>query len=362
METREADERLGKLNIKKIDDYLYSAEYDDYDYGYASDRMAMLFAAGGCAAVRNGDFRGRNYDWTFDEQAYFVIKTPAKNGRHAVLGMAGTIAQLTAESVSSGKWMDEYMSLPFATLDGVNDAGVICNILVVPCGEAGLTTGSNPEGEDLFAGMVNRYVLDYAGSVDEALELLRKRNIYMPHNSMMNQEFHWMISDPEKTVVVEFVNNEMTVVEDEKIATNFYLYNYDKTGKTVQRVPEGIERYRIIRDGYDTTGTREGMMDMLRRIRFSKAYDLGTVPFWYSEYCEGDLDSSGFGEDDISDGDFSRAGAYGDAIRKGIAKFANGRNGNTWITVFSAVYDMKNLTLDVCSQERDAVYSFSLNG
>lgn len=315
---------------------------------------------GGCAAIRNGNFGGRNYDWGYDDQAYFVIKTPAKDDRHAVLGVCGSFPNLTMDFVDSGEWSDDYTQLAFATLDGVNDAGLVCNILVVPSGQEGLTTGSNPGKEDLCASMVNRYVLDYAGNVDEAIELLKNRNIYMPHSDYMDQEFHWMISDPERTVMEEFINNEMVVLEDEKIATNFYLVTYDKTEKTIQKVPEGIERYHLIQAGYDTTSTKEGMMKMLQSIHFSQAYDLNTVPFWYSEYLEGDLDSSMFGEDDLSDGDLTKAGGLAEAIQAGLDKWAKGRNNHTWITVYSAVYDMKNLTLTLTAQEKPEVYEYSL--
>lgn len=352
---------LKSMNVQKVEDYLYTATVEDYDYDYGKEYAAKMFKSdGGCAAIRNGDFRGRNYDWTYDDQAYFVLYTPAKEDRHAVLGVSGSINTLTADVVDSGEWDEGYRSLPFALLDGVNDAGVISNILVVPSGEAGLTTGSNPDGEELCASMLNRYVLDYAGNVDEAVELIKGRNVYMPHNDVMDREFHWMISDPERTVMIEFVDNEMVVVEDQEIATNFYLYNFDKTETTLPRVPEGIERYDIIKAGYDTTGTAEGMMKMLQSINYSQCYDLKTVPFWYSEYCEGDLDGSMFGEPDISDGDLSNAGGFADVITQAQEKWSKGRNNDTWITVFSAVYDMKNLSLQIVAQENTDVHEFSM--
>ena len=363
-ETGKADdhsEALERMNIQKVEDYLYTITVEEYDYAFGREESAKLFKSGGCAAIRNGSLRGRNYDWTYDDQAYFVIYTPAKEGRHAVLGVAGSVDPLTAEAVDSGAWNDGYKSLVFATLDGMNDAGVISNILVVPSGEAGLTTGSNPEGEDLFAGTVNRYVLDYAGNVDEAIALLRERNIYMPQNERMDQEFHWMISDRERTVVIEFVNNEMVVLEGEKIATNFYLYDFDHTEKTLPRIPEGIERYNIIKSRYASTATAEGMMKMLQRINYSNTYSVANVPFWYSEYCKGDLDGSGFGEPDLSDGDLTKAGVFADTIEEGLTNWSFGRNHNTWITVYSAVYDMENLTLHIAAQERDAVHVFAMS-
>ena len=356
------DKLIDSMNIEKVEDYLYTVTLEDYDYDYALERFEYLFKAdGGCAAIRNGDFRGRNYDWTYDDQAYFVIYTPAKENRHAVLGVAGSISSLTADVVDSGEWSDGYKSLAFATLDGVNDAGLVCNILVVPSGEAGLTFGSNPEAEDLPAAMVNRYVLDYAGSVEEAIELLKNRNIYMPHTDVMDQEFHWMISDRDRTVIIEFVDNEMKVLEDEKIATNFYLYNFDKSEETLPRIPEGIERYHIIKDGYESTATEEGMMKMLQSINYSQCYDLNTVPFWYSEYSGGELDASKFGDPDISDSDLSRAGGYSEAISNGLENWSKGRNNNTWITVYSAVYDMNNRTLSIATQENTDIHKYSLD-
>ena len=355
------EELLKSMNITKVEDYLYTITMEDYDYDYALQRFETLFkAAGGCAAIQNGELRGRNYDWTYDDQAYFVIYTPAKENRHAVLGVAGSVAALTAETVDSGEWSEGYRSLAFATLDGVNDAGVACNILVVPSGEAGITSGSNPGAEDLPAVMLNRYVLDYAGSVEEAIELLANRNVYMPHTQAMDQEFHWMISDAERTVVVEFVNNEMVVLEDEKIATNFYLYNFDHSGETLPRIPEGIERYRLIEAGYESTATESGMMAMLQSLNYSQCYDLQTVPFWYSEYSGGSLDSTNFGDPDLSDGDLSKAGAYQEIITKGLDHWSKGRNNNTWITVFSSVYNLKELTLSIVTQENTTVHSYSM--
>ncbi|MBO2516890.1 MAG: hypothetical protein CW338_06375 [Clostridiales bacterium] len=358
---------MDSLKLRKIEDYLYLVTVPDYDYQSGIDKARELFMpAGGCAAIQNGGLRGRNYDWTYDDQAYFVIYTPADGaqGRHAVLGISGSIKELTKDVVESGEWNSAYRSLPFATLDGINDAGLICNILVVPSGAHGYTTGSNPGMPELSASMVNRYVLDFASTVDEAIELLRGRNIYMPHTAYMDQEFHWMISDRERTVMIEFIDNEMVVLEDERISTNFYLFDFDKTRETVQEVPEGIERYDIIAAGYDTTGTREGMMDMLMSIFYSKTYSLDTVPFWYSEYASvKGLHSGDFGAPDLSGGDLSLAGSCRADVEKALASWAKGRGAenNTWISVYSAVYDMDGLELELVFQEnRGRKYIFSM--
>ena len=376
------DEGLRNLHLEKVEDYLYTVDFTDYEEIYAdelSDDFETYFAnlftekgyvAGGCAGVTNGAIRGRNYDWTYDDMAYFVVKTSANKGRHATLGVSGSIIQLTKDTVESGTWNDAYEMLPFITLDGVNDAGVCCQILVVPTAEGEVTTGTNPDGTDLFALMVTRYVLDYAGSVDEAVALLQDRNIYMPHiEGGMVQEFHWMISDAEKCVVVECVDNKLSVLEDERIVTNFYLTDFDKAQETLPEYPEGIERYNYLVEHFDEGATTEGMMGLLQAINYSNCYDTSVVPFWYSEYCGitekyGSLNSSNMGDPDLSDGDLSKAGAYQTFIENSIQAFNTGRakagESDAWITVFSSVYDTENLTLDICVQEGTEVHSYSL--
>lgn len=175
----------------------------------------ILNTVGGfCSAVRSGNYFGRNYDWYYNEQVSFVVYTPAKNGKHAVLGMAQGTKDLTQEFVESGVYSKSYDIVPFILQDGINDAGLICEINVCPTGDKGLTKGTNNEGDDLCALMIPRFVLDNAASVDEAKQLLESRNIYCPDNSGFTQEFHFMLADASKTAVVEFVENKLTLLKN----------------------------------------------------------------------------------------------------------------------------------------------------
>lgn len=154
-------------NIRKVADYLYEVWYDslDYDYGfkvYAED-FAIPARAAQCSAVRKGNFYGRNFDWVFNEQAEFIVHTPSKCGRYATLGTASAVGNLTNASVASREFNQYYRFLPFKTVDGINEKGLVINSNVVPTGDKGYNAVAYPTGETLLTispRMIPRYVLD----------------------------------------------------------------------------------------------------------------------------------------------------------------------------------------------------------
>ena len=48
----------------------------------------------------------------------------------------------------------------------------------------------------------------------------------------------------------------------------------------------GVERYEILKAGYDSANTMEGMWELLKKVQFSQAYKESTEPFWCSEYYD----------------------------------------------------------------------------
>ncbi|MFQ6739118.1 MAG: carcinine hydrolase/isopenicillin-N N-acyltransferase family protein, partial [Alphaproteobacteria bacterium] len=268
-DNKSANEQYMKdLKLSKVTDYFYEVYYDDYEYEFAEvyNRKTNNPNLGACSSVRNGNFHGRNYDWYYDENVEFIVHTSAKDGRHASVGLATMVPGTSAEFVDSGLYTGGYQILPFRVVDGINDAGVAININVVPFGDMTPTTGTNPDGDNMYFVTAIRYVLDYADSVDSAIELLKSKNLYAMNNGEKHEEGHFMISDKDKTVVVEFVNNEIIVVENANIMTNFYL-SVDKTPHSA-----GLERFDILRDNYGMASTRDGMMSLLKKVWYSLAY------------------------------------------------------------------------------------------
>lgn len=71
--------------------YLYEVEYNDYDYSVAKswkfdDDLPMT----GCSTCRHGNLIGRNFDWYFDNNAEFIVRS-SKPDCNMVLGVAGSL-------------------------------------------------------------------------------------------------------------------------------------------------------------------------------------------------------------------------------------------------------------------------------
>lgn len=352
--------------IDKVTDYLYEITIDEYDEDYAQETLSNIFGA--CSEVRNGNIIGRNYDWYYSNNVEFVVRVPAKGSRHESIGVSSvnvTQAEMTAE-----QYNEKLKLIPYETLDGVNDCGVYCGTNVVPVGDKGYTTGTNKKGKDLPNISIVRFVLDNATSAKHAIQLLKDRNIYAVKYDNQLIELHCLIADAEDTFIVEFVNNEMVVLpytNKKAIMTNFYQSDWNgqikakwlgdtddgirATGLTDHA--EGLERYLILQDKIDDITSIDSAKTVMKDVLFTKAYDLDTDPFWYSELT---------GARNLTI--YNTALEYAPVVTAFIEMYQNRDRNNpvTWQTVHSSAYDIANRILKVSVQEADTVYMYSLGG
>ena len=142
-------------------------------------------------------------------------------------------------SVEKGLDKKQLDILPWGMFDGINDAGLFCNMNVTPYADGGDNPGTNPGKPDLYSSFLVRALLDNCGSVDEAIEYINNHNIIGKNMGGFN--LHFMIGDPEKNVVVEFINNQ-PVVKEQYIMTNYYVNMDHKTPAA-----DGVERYDILK-------------------------------------------------------------------------------------------------------------------
>ena len=158
----------------------------------------------------------------------------------------------------------------------------------------------------------------------------------------MEEEVHFMIADKNETVIVEFINNKLKLIKNEKIMTNFYL----STPLTLHS--HGIERYNILKKNYNISKNEDGMFKLMKKVFHSKLYN--SNPFWYSEYYYGNLTKN------------TPKTKFNDIIKKEKDKYKNRkRNRETWFTTHTAVYNIKNKTLSLLVQEDDSKkYEFDL--
>lgn len=336
-------------SISKVTDYLYETTISNLDYDFAREYFKARYKWNlwACSSIRNWNFIWRNYDRYYDESPEFIIHIPAAEDRHASINIA--VSRIKDELVQQWLSEEELKILPFMTTDWINDAWVAININVVPTWDMGYTTWTNPEGEDRSAINIVRYILDYADSVDNAIELLQWLNIYAPMTETFTQEVHFMISDPNKTVIVEFINNQLVVIEN-NIMTNYYL------ATELTSHANGIERYNLLNEQYQLWETKGWMIELMKKVWYTNLYNPETNPFRYSEYYMNRWEDSYW--DLTIDSEHEDLAQL---IKNSNEKFINReRNWIFWQTVHTAVYDIENKSLTIIPQESDKVFEFNI--
>lgn len=367
--------------VRKLDDFLYYTEVDskNMDNTYAIKYFYNISFCktitnihkidahfGGCTAIRNGNFFGRNLDWLYDNSNIYVIRTQGANDKYSSIGVGGDIAKLI--DMHDG-YSDEKFDklLPFLLLDGVNEKGLTISVNYNP-NDFGMTYGinSDKEGDWLSLQMFPRYVLDNFANVKELVNWLQNEGkVYARFNEDgTNQEYHFLVADNTDTYVIEFVNNELKAIDlkDRPYITNFHIYNtkFKEDGKVdyknVSNHANGVERYNIVAENYAQTSTEKGMHDVLTKCYCSNMSKETTQPIWYSEFMYIDYSL------DIKTLLTSKA-KYTQVIKQAYEDFkTRDRNKqNTFHSLYSCVYNLENKTLSLITQEKnDNQHTFSL--
>ena len=360
----------GMPAIDKITDYFYEARYDTTDDAYALEYFRSRkphVNAGSCSAfVRDGAFV-RLYDWTYDENAEFRVITPARGMKYAVEGISAALP-LTDAFVESGEYSELYKLVPYFLTDGRNEKGLKICTNVVPL-DYEKTTGTTPtetQEAEVCSVMLARWLLERYATAQEAADAVEKHiSVFVPEGlHELGYEQHFMLADAEKVLCIEFVRNEVKVLDitDSPWITNFFRYGVTAQGDvfTPADVPDGnlptaqgitdygdgLERYNLIR-GFDGT-----TKDLIDRLLYTNTYKRGTEPFWYSEYV-GDTLTVDSPPEDFSGRVERYISAYEWRSRDDEMK--------TWQTVHAVIYGADG-TMQVRVQEMPEWYEFSAQG
>lgn len=351
----------------KVKDYLHEIWYDALNYaeGYhyfkSVDEHIKPF---GCSSVRNGNWYGRNFDWLYNDRAEFVIHVAPKFGKHGSIGIAG-IDAINEEMASSDAYSDYYKVLPFFTTDGVNDAGLFCNMNVVPT-DYGINRSrpSRNTRYEINGIMLPRFILDSFSDAYDAVTYISKYvSIFFPHSLHdQNYELHYMIGDSKSTYALEVLYNNVVIVD---ITRRPYMTNFHLSGVVVNPTgavytPEtstgknnpvdyneisihgsGLERFNHIVIDYNHLDSKLGMRTLMNKLMYTKAYSTSTNPQWYTEFVGGSVHCN------------SPLYAFKSIMKKAREEYAK-RDRNdpkTWQTVHSSVYDLETKTLYLVTQE-----------
>ena len=263
----------GALSAEKMDEGLYYMEYqgdDGFDKlmaqgGFESaDQMVgyitEFLSKGhykpevqtqktdfGCSALtvktpEGGVLMGRNFD--FPSAIGVVLHTIPDHGYETITTFNVNFYGFGEDYKPEG-FANQYLALAglFLALDGINEKGLAIADLMA--GDT-IQTHQRTSKPDLTTTAAISYLLKNAANVDEALDLLRSIDMH----SDIGCAHHYAMADASgEHVVVEYVNNEMVVVESPAVA-NHYLCD----AKLNVGLVEGDDRYARLCERYEQTG------------------------------------------------------------------------------------------------------------
>ena len=355
---------------KKIEDYLYEISYGNIDYNYAYSHFAPI---GGCSAIRNCNFFGRNFDWLYNKQVQFVVHTPSSLDHYAVLGVSGIIPEVTQDNVDQESIIidgtDMFKLVPFYLLDGINEKGIFCthNITSLEDSFEQVIHAKKEEKDVVSIPMLVRFVLDKFSTAQEAVNyLINYTTIFFTEEmTSAGYQSHFMIGDSTKTYILEFIGDKISVICKQYI-TNFNITDvkFNNDGTVIYPTPTlsginqfgfGLERWDIITKNYKTANTKEGMSQLLDLVKYSNGYDEDS--FWYSEL------SCNYNDDDGELITIDTPKEKCTEAKQFVQEQYQTRDRteeNTWITCHSSVYDIKNKILYIKNQENVNEYKFNV--
>jgi hypothetical protein len=214
-------------SLQRVDEYpLYTMRYVGATrgvetlQGFAADGgwACSLFA--GLGDPDNRLF-GRNFDWRYSPALLLFTDRPAAGGYASVsmvdiayLGFDDGSIDLTALPLAERRSLLDAPGWPF---DGMNEAGVAVGMAAVPQADE----RHDPGKPTLDSLAVMRAILDRAGSVDEALAILRQYNIDWEGGPPL----HYLVADRSgRAALVEFHGGQIAVLPNTgpwHAATNF---------------------------------------------------------------------------------------------------------------------------------------------
>ena len=256
----------GAMSVKKLDDGLYYMEYKGDD-GFAglmesgggrsarelSEYVARFLSKGfynpqagkpapaeyGCSALtartpEGGVMMGRNFD--FNSATGIVLHTVPEKGYETYTtfntGFLGF-----GEGWRPEGFKNQYMALStlFFALGGINEKGLaVADLMAGDNAQTNQDTGKPA----LTTTSAICYLLKNAATVDEALGLLRGIDM----NSDIGAAHHYAIADASgRSVVVEYVENRMEVVESAAVANHYLCEAKRNVG-----LMEGDRRYEFL--------------------------------------------------------------------------------------------------------------------
>ncbi len=287
-----AEQQKTKGSLKRLDDNVYLL---DYQNDYALDKMlekgvsnvgellalaskfltlgTRKFKLGklgaGCTTFNAHTPEGapllaRNFD--YKASPCLVVKTAPANGYKSI-GVTDINLMLYGYKKRPENDRDKLQLLlaPYICMDGMNEKGLAIGVLEIKATPTKQETGRKPIATTLMI----RTVLDKAANIDEAIELFKQ---YDMHDSIFCC-YHYQLTDATgRSVIIEYVNNEMRVVEATKPEGAKYAFtmcsNYFVTEGGDNSKGTGYDRYDKCKNKLTSTGGVMSEDDSLKLLQY----------------------------------------------------------------------------------------------
>lgn len=214
---------------------------------------------------------GRNFD--LDYSPALLVETNPDDGYRSYsmvnLALTGYTEDYLPTSMINGIMA---LAAPYLPMDGVNEKGLAIGVLMIGMEPVNQQT-SKP---DITTTTAIRMVLDYCANVDEAIAMLEQYDMH----ASANCNYHFQIADASgKSVVVEYINDQMNSVESQQ-ATNFLLTEgYESIGV-------GQDRFAILEETIAQTDgilSEEDSMELLSAVEMNDS-DIDVYTQWSVVY------------------------------------------------------------------------------
>lgn len=158
----------------------------------------------------------RNFD--YKDAPSVVVFTNPENAYKSV-AITDTNVMLYGTKLGEAENKNRLLLAPYACMDGINEKGLSIAVLEIKTSATNQNTGK----KDIITTVMIRAVLDKCATVDEAVELFSQFDM---HDSLFCNYHYHIVDASGKSIVIEYVNNEMRLIEPydkTQHVMNFYL-------------------------------------------------------------------------------------------------------------------------------------------
>jgi hypothetical protein len=222
---------------------------------------------------------GRNFDWSYHPILLLFTDPPDGYASASFVDLSYFVSEdlvdaLVETPIEARRGL---LETPFAPFDGMNECGLAIGMAAVPSAEM----PSDPEKETRGSIEVMRDILDYAATVDEAVDILTSVNVDMTGGP----DIHYLIADSEgHSAIVEFADGSAYVFRSEmpwQHMTNFRLGDVPDADR-----PDTCGRYAMISEELEAVDGRltiDDAMALLESVhQASETKPVGTL--WSAVY------------------------------------------------------------------------------